>query len=152
MLSLSRQVFPQAMHIRVPIQNFRSAQKDSVVALSCCPTKQIIIMRIRWDLVAFSSRLSNFINDSPSRKSDVYVDAKIFVFSGTPATTLGDAWEGSKWHVGVDSTAWAGSASWLWSFAGGSFLCSFAGGSWLVHGRWNSWWLGFWLLWCWLGI
>jgi len=102
---------------------------DAYIQAACCPTKQIIIMRIKWDLEALS-----FAHGSPRRRARGCVDAKIFVFC-LRCGFLGDAWEGSEWHV----------PSFLRSFAGGSWL----GACWWL-GRWSCWWLGFWLLWCWL--
>ena len=177
LLSLSRQILTQAMHIRVPIQNFsfestaRSAQEDSVVPKGRCPTKQIIIMRIRWDLAAAPAL------DSPFHFAHGCVDAKTFV-SYIRCGFPGDAWEASEWAtsngmpgmylglVPAAKTCPDPSAFWLGAF-------------WLVHGRcyWfliviryvdgNHFpsccfcarrsclclrWLGFWLIWRWLGI
>ena len=157
LLSLSRQILTQAMHIRVPIQNFsfestaRSAQEDSVVPISCCPTKQIIIMRIRWDLAAAAAL------HPPLLSAHLCVDAKIFE-SYPRCGFRGDALEGSEWacpsgmFLGLMYRGSPRASEWDTPSANCPTPDAKAGGSWLVHGRWSCWWLGFWLLWCWLGI
>ena len=142
MLSLSRQVLTQAMHIRVPIQNFsfestaRSAQEDSVVPIGCCPTKQISIMRIRWDLAALKTAAPDF----PSHSAHYCVDAQIFVCQ-IRSGFRGDAWEASEWLTYPivsprgNHLMYLGFAPAAKTFPDLSAFC--LGACWLVHGRWS---------------